>query len=190
MHRRLFLSQLTIGLGFCLTPATLWAGSGADHTASVLSRTPLGEASQWIRSGELGMPQQVVLSHAYSPELTTLDQLLQLVQRDFNQLGQLLNTPIQIDLHQLVADAANEAFGSYRVRYNQDTLSIVWQGLARQGSPVRAPSGSMQIYGSQGMLQTDPTTGTYRIIRLAPASRMLMDEPDRGHFSATTSAGV
>lgn len=63
----------------------------------------------------------------------------------------------------LLIDSPSAAFGSYSARFDRNDLLVIWQGLARIGRRVDAPTGRLRLFGSEGILQTDTDRLNYQL---------------------------
>lgn len=156
MNRRLFVGQVAAGLSVCIFPPSLVASSLSPQSTTLLApdMLPFDAVERFVQQDLAGTIQRVAFSYAYSPEQTPIPSLLSLVRSDMERVGQLVGKALAVDTNQLLVDSPSAAFGSYSARFEAQELTIVWQVLARIGSTVRAPTKTIQLYGSKGILKT------------------------------------
>lgn len=167
MNRRLFLNQTVAGLALCSVPFTLLPNSsfGGEAPLIIANRMALDVASA-IQTGIIGNPEQLSITHVYSPERTSTSALMAVVRRDFAWAESLTGSSLPVDPRLFFSDSPSAPFGSYSVRFTAADLIVVWQGLARVGGLANAPTASLRLSGSAGTLQVSTDRRSYRFLNL------------------------
>lgn len=172
MNRRLFVGQVAAGLALLSAPLPLMAHSLPQANPS-LPVAPVKSAAEWIQNGRLGTPQYLTISHVYSPDHTSVQTLMALVQRDIELAHQLLSANSGINSQALFRRSSSE-FGTYAAQFDLDGIPVTWQGLARVGGEAREPVAQIRLYGSNGMLQSARGQNDYQLVdfqgRVTPIS--------------------
>ena len=166
MNRRIFVSQLSAGLMLQSIPPSLLAGSVSFIPQNLQTASWMDKAVELIQSGSLGTPQRLTIWRLYSPELTSLPTLQAMARQDFDMVSRLLKTNLAIDPNTLFIDSPSSRFGSYSTCFNRSGISLTWQGLARIGRQATRPTSTLQILGSQGVLQIAIDGGGYKLVNL------------------------
>lgn len=165
MNRRLFTGQLSAGLALQLLPISGFAGASLLVEATKQPACQrLSKAAELVQSGLIGLPQQLTISHVYSPDRTSIPALLTLAEQDLDRAGRLLGITLTIDAPLFLAAFSSAAFGSYSIRFNQANLTVVWQALARVSHRVSAPTSMLRLFGSEGILQTATDGRSYQYV--------------------------
>lgn len=165
MKRRLFVSNFLAGLLVCLYPASLLA-SASQRRQSVesVAHRQLAKLAQLIDWGRIGIPQQLSVSHSYSAEKTSLSELRAIAQRDFDLMEQLLGRKLGFDAQSIFTHPDSAAFGSFATEFDNEGLTILWQGLARVGTPPAHPIGTLRLSGSKAILHLKLDSLQYELI--------------------------
>ena len=155
MKRRLFVSQVSVGLLFPFIPSSLVATplriTENPQKPAPLLRTSLAEL---LRNSRVGTPQQLIITRVYSPERTALQALQTVSQQDVDLINEGLGLEPAIDAKQLSTAISSAVFGSYSVKFDCGPIEVVWQCMARLGMEPNDMTGNLLIAGSQGVLQT------------------------------------
>lgn len=155
MERRLFLGQAVAGLSLQLLPFALTSHSASGKSISLPSEADrkVQALASTIQQGAIGSLEQLTITHVYSPEQTSMATLGALVQQDLALVSQLTGLHIPVDNQILFADSSSAAFGSYSANFAVNDVAVTWQGLARIGTNSNAPTGTLCLSGSAGVLR-------------------------------------
>ena len=166
MNRRLFAGQLAAGLALHLVPTSLMAGSSLVGRITHQPITPpfSDQAAELVQSGLIGRPQRLTISHVYSPERTSLPTLLTIAEQDFDLAARLVGASLAIDAQTIFTDPPSAAFGSYSACFSRFGMTVVWQGLASIGRPASAPTDTLRLFGSKGILQLAADGLSYQFV--------------------------
>lgn len=161
MNRRLFIGQTAAGIALQYLPFS--GGAIAKSNQPIAARGEpdrlLGQFATALQQGAIGKPEQIAITHCYSPEQTPLSALMALAEQDMGRLGQLLGFSIPVATQTLLADSPSAAFGSYTASLPVRSMTLTWQVMARLGDVPTDPTGTIRIYGSAGFLQLETHTG-------------------------------